>query len=268
MPRNPDPWVGATADGRDVPNRVVLEGEIAVEAALRGGSRPVTQLLLARERPVRADERLLALCRAHRVEVRRIATAEIERLATGRSHGGVIAFAGPRRLISPAALAAGRPEPFLVLLDGFEDPFNYGHAVRALYAAGADGLVVRDRDWTTATSVVARASAGASELLPTAAVSDPAVAVAELKGLGVRVVCAAETPGALALDEADLSGPLLLVLGGERRGIGRAILALADLTIRIPYGRAFPRSLGLTAAASVAGFEVARQRRTRRSESA
>ncbi len=96
----------------------------------------------------------------------------VEELAGGRSHGGVVAFVGEREPVALSTVLAEVGEsPLLVMLDGIEDPFNYGQAVRSLYAAGVDGLVVR-RDWESALPIVTRASAGATELIPTATVAD------------------------------------------------------------------------------------------------
>jgi 23S rRNA (guanosine2251-2'-O)-methyltransferase len=85
----------------------------------------------------------------------------------GQSHGGVVAEVGPRRFLPLADLLPSTNVPFIVMLDGIEDPFNFGQAIRALYAAGADGLVVRPRNWLSAAGIVARASAGTAELMPT-----------------------------------------------------------------------------------------------------
>ncbi|HET8631745.1 MAG TPA: TrmH family RNA methyltransferase [Thermomicrobiales bacterium] len=184
--------------------------------------------------------------------------------ARGRRHhrplcGGQQPLAGPRRFLPLGALLTG-PRPFIALLDGLEDPYTFGHAVRALYAAGVDGLVVRPRDWLPLDGTIARASAGTTELLP-AAIADPAGAVAFFKTRGLSVACATQGPGAVPMYNADLAGPLCLVLGGEKRGVSRALLGQADVLVQIPYGRAFARSPGLTAAAAALAFEVSRQRR-------
>jgi 23S rRNA (guanosine2251-2'-O)-methyltransferase len=107
---------------------------------------------------------------------------------------------------------------------------------------------------------VARASAGASELIPTALAEDPMVAATELRRAGLAIACAAERPGSVPIHAADLRGPLFVLIGGERRGVMRTMLDQADLLLRIPYARVGAPSLGTAAAAAVIGFEVARQR--------
>ncbi len=148
---------------------------------------------------------------------------------------------------------------FIVMLDGIEDPFNHGQAVRALFAAGVDGLVVR-RSWETALAVVTRASAGASELMPTATAVDPEEAAEVCHAAGMRVACAVADAEAVELHQADLRGGLLLLIGGERRGVTRSVVEGADLLVRIGYGRERAPDLGAAAAAAVIGFEALRQR--------
>jgi 23S rRNA (guanosine2251-2'-O)-methyltransferase len=108
-----------------------------------------------------------------------------------------------------------------------------------------------------AAGVVARASAGASERLPMA-ICDAERAAALLHERGYRVVCAG-IRDSVSLYEADMKRPLLLVVGGEKRGISRAVLDCADQVVRIDYGREFRGSLSAASAATVLGFEVLRQ---------
>lgn len=121
------------------------------------------------------------------------------------------------------------------MLDGIEDPYNMGYAIRALYAAGVDGLVMRNRDWLSATSILTRASGGASEYLMTVVVESLEEAASRLRNCGLTIACTAKRQ-AQSLYEVDLTIPLFLVIGGEKRGITRAFLDQADLLIQIPYG--------------------------------
>jgi 23S rRNA (guanosine2251-2'-O)-methyltransferase len=218
-------------------------------------------VLIAAEgvRDDRAAVRIARLADAAAVPLERPERAAMDALAVGTSHGGIMAEVGERYL-SPLAELASVPDPFVVLLDGIEDRYNFGASLRSLFAAGATGLVVRARNWLSATAVVARASAGASELLPIAVVDDPLDAVQHLRAAGIAVVAAAERPDAVPLRQVDLRRPLLLLIGGERRGVMRSLLATVDAVTRIPYARADAPSLGTAAAAAVIGFEVMRQR--------
>ena len=197
------------------------------------------------------------------VPVERVPADEIEARAGGRTHGGVIAVAGPKRFVDLEDLLSGEA-PWIVMLDGVEDPFNFAAAVRALWAAGADGLVVRPRNWMSAAGTVARASAGASEWIPTAVAQTAHEATDFLRERGLNIACATGERNAVLMHEADLSGPLFLLIGGERRGVTRSFMDRADLLLRIPYGRQVPYSLGTASATAVLAFEVMRQRTPRR----
>jgi 23S rRNA (guanosine2251-2'-O)-methyltransferase len=239
---------------------IVLEGHVSVEAALSAGERHVHRVW-ARLPGGRRLGRLRALARERGVVIDQVEAELIDELASGRSHGGVLALVGPRRSRTVAQLVAEVGEgSMIVMLDGIEDPFNFGQAVRALYAAGVDGLVIR-RSWETATGTVVRASAGASELLPTATAATVEEAATVTRMAGLRVACAVADEAAMELHGADLTGGLFLLIGGERRGVTRSFVEEADQLIRIGYGRDRAPALGAAAAAAIIGFEALRQRR-------
>lgn len=240
---------------------MVLEGRVSIEAALAAGVRPVLEILAADP----GDRRLAFLRRAAaaaEVPIRRVAADQIRRHVSGTSHGGVIGLAGERTYRSvPELLALAGVPAFIVMLDGIEDPYNYGQAIRSVHAAGADGLIVRERSWEQAAGIVTRASAGASELLPTAMSDSPATAGEACHAAGLLVACATTRPDAAWLHDADLTVPLLLLVGGERRGVTRSFTDEADLLLRIPYGRRGAHALGAATSAALLAFEVLRQRR-------
>jgi 23S rRNA (guanosine2251-2'-O)-methyltransferase len=144
------------------------------------------------------------------------------------------------------------------MLDGVEDPFNFGQAVRSLYAAGVTGLVLPPRNWTTATDVVTRASAGTTELMPMAIADNTEKAAKFFQKQGLKIACTTDS-GATDLYQADLTQPMFLLIGGEKRGITRSFLSQAELKLRIPYKRPFAYALGVTASVAILSFERMRQ---------
>jgi len=238
---------------------LVVEGHVSVEAALEGGVRRVHRIWAVRPGDRRLG-RLRALARERDVLIEPVEREIIAELAGGRSHGGVIALVAPRaeRHLADLLTEAGEGS-LLVMLDGIEDPFNFGQAVRALYAAGIDGLVIR-RSWETALGTVTRASAGATELLPTARTAGVEDAARLAQQAGLRVAVTTAEPDATELSRANLRGGMLLIIGGERRGVTRSFLGRDDLRLRIRYGRDRAPELGAATAAAVIGFEALRQR--------
>ncbi len=190
-------------------------------------------------------------------EIELIAPELIDEMSTGNTHGGIVAECGERALM-PVTAESISENGFYVMIEGIEDPYNFGYALRSLYASGADGVILGKRNWMSAAGVVCRASAGASELIDVYSDESFENAVDIFKSKGYRVVCA-DIDNSVPIYEADLSRPLLLVIGGEKRGISRSILEKADEIVRIEYGRDFDASLSAASAATVIGFEVFRQ---------
>lgn len=181
---------------------------------------------------------------------------EIDSITTGNTHGGIIAEC-TERTIPDLSDAVIKPDGFYVMIEGIEDPYNFGYALRSLYACGADGVVLSPRNWMSAAGVVCRSSAGASELLPVY-ISDGAGAAEYFKNAGYKIACAGIRDSVSSFD-ADLTYPVFLIVGGEKRGISASLLEKADQVVRIDYGREFNLSLSAASAATMLGYEVMRQ---------
>lgn len=240
-----------------------LEGLVSIEAVLHSGSREITEIFLhlpAKRERDRRVARLRKTAVSQNIPITEVNADFIAAHVSGQSHGGVIAAVGPRRFVALAELLVEGKRPFIVMLDGIEDPFNFGQAIRSLYAAGVDGIVVRPRNWTTAAAVVARASAGATELVPMAIAETAEFAAEFFKAQGLTIACTSDKQSQ-SIYQTDLTVPLFLLIGGEKRGITRSFLDQADLLLQIPYGQpAYKQSLGAVASAAVIGFEIMRQR--------
>ena len=189
-------------------------------------------------------------------EIRECDAAEIDGLAIGRTHGGILALCS-ERTIPPLRIENVMDCGFYVMLEGIEDPYNFGYALRSLYAAGVDGIVLDERNWMSAAGVVARSSAGASECFRIFQ-AKPSEAAEIFSQKGYTIVCAdRDTPN--TLEETEIRFPVFLVVGGERRGISRALLDRADLKVKISYGREFRASLSAASAATILAYEIFRQ---------
>lgn len=185
-----------------------------------------------------------------------VSSTEIDKIATGTTHGGVVAITTPREIpkLSPENV---KKDGIYYIFEGIEDPYNFGYVIRSVYASGADGIIVSERNWFDAAAVVARSSAGTSELINTY-VSEPSEAVDMLKKMGYTVVCAG-IRNSQTIYETELKRPLLVIIGGEKRGISRIILDKADKIVRIDYGRQFRGSLPSVAATAIISFEIMRK---------
>lgn len=181
----------------------------------------------------------------------------LDTITVGSSHGGIAALCSNRTvsLIKEEDIVKNG---FYVYIEGIEDPYNFGYAIRSLYAAGVDAVLLPERNWMSASGVVCRSSAGASEYMKLF-LFDESICAA-LKTRGYKIVCS-DTENAASVYDADLKKPLMLIVGGEKRGITRKMLDLADLTVKIDYGRDFDKALSAASAAAVLSFEIMRQNR-------
>ena len=236
----------------------IIEGSVSVKAVLNGGKREISEILFDRDRKDRDLSYILKKAKEKGVKYTPCKRSDREAVASGKTHGGLIAYVGDRRYETEEELF-GAEKPFIVLLEGIEDPYNFGDSLRSVMAAGATGVIVPSRNWLTAASVVIKASAGASEYLPTLVSEDLGKTVLAARERGIKVYCA-ERRDAVSLYEKDLTEPVILAIGGEMRGLSRAVLDNADGNVFIPYGSDFRCALSASAASAVIGFEVMRQR--------
>jgi 23S rRNA (guanosine2251-2'-O)-methyltransferase len=246
------------------------------------GAGPVRELILRRPAAVRAvwvDPRragrstsdpvaaIVSAARAAGIRVEDRDRAALERAAgEGAHHQGVIAWLGAYEYADLDQVLAGGPggEPALVVaLDGVEDPRNLGAILRSAYLLGAGGAIIPEHRAAQVTPAVAKASAGASELLPIAQVGNLVRTLEELRERGVWRVAVHDAPGAQPIDDIDGALPLCLVLGAEGSGVRPLVARSCDFHAVIPMARAAVGSFNVSVAASLALYEVRRQRARR-----
>jgi 23S rRNA (guanosine2251-2'-O)-methyltransferase len=197
------------------------------------------------------------------VAVKSLTRAELDRMAGNNGHQGVVAVTSAKQYIElDDVVAAKRGErSLLVVLDGIEDPHNLGAILRTADAAGADGVVIPERRAAGVTPTVTKASAGASEHLPIAKVTNIARTVDELKEKNIWVVGLDER-GTQNYDSLDYNMDCAIVLGGEGKGVHDLVARKCDYLVSIPMLGKVP-SLNVSVAAGVMLYEIVRQRRNK-----
>jgi len=223
----------------------------------------VRRVLLAGGRDARRLDELRALAARAGVPVAEADDATLERLAAGVRHQGVVAEIAPRAVDPETqleeALEAAGAAPLLLVLDGVQDPHNLGACLRSADAAGVAAVIVpRDRA-AGLTAAVRKVAAGAAETVPLVPVVNLARTLREFKARGVWLV-GADDAAERTLYEADLTGPVALVLGSEGEGMRRLTRECCDQLVAIPMAGAV-ESLNVSVAAGVVLFEAVRQRR-------
>ena len=269
----PRPWQDRGDQGRSY--RPVADSaeilELAEGEELVAGRRPVEEAFVARREAKRllvvpqrrlALEKLVLHATSLRIPVVEVEGGSLTAIAGFDGHQGVALVVAPRQwagLDDILAVAAVRGEPPLVLvLDSLEDPQNVGTLLRSAEASGVHGAIFPTRRQAPLTPAAVKASAGAVEHLRLAPVDDLPGSLADLHARGLRIV-GADGDALLSAREADLRGPIAIVVGSEGRGLGPAVRRRCDLLVRIPmHGRI--ESLNASVAGSILLYEAAAQR--------
>ena len=191
-------------------------------------------------------------------EILESTASELDGLTVGNSHGGIIALCSERHIPLLYSESIIKPNGLYVMIQGIEDPYNFGYALRSLYACGVDGIILSPRNWMSAAGVVCRSSAGASELFDMKLAESIESTISIFKSNGYSIVCADERTDNV-LGKIPLPLPILLIIGGEKRGISRAVIDLCDIRVKIAYALEFNASLSAASAATMFAYEIARQ---------
>lgn len=253
---------GRSADregGSENANQV--EGRNPVREALRAG-RSVQRIFIAEDERRGSLGEIVTLARERGIPIDEVTRAMLDRKSVTGAHQGVIALAAARDYADLEQVLdqvqAGGESPLLLLCDGLQDPHNLGALLRTADAAGAHAVVIPARRSVGLTATVAKTSAGAIEHVPVCRVTNIAQTIERLKERGIWVV-GAEMAGDRLYWEANLTGPLALVVGGEGEGVGRLVAERCDFLVRLPMHGSI-NSLNASVAGALLLYEVLRQR--------
>ena len=245
---------------REEPDENVIFGRNSVKELLSSG-RDIEKLFIQSGDREGSVNLLLGIAADRKLPIHEVDRARLDTLACGGNHQGIVAIAAERNYASVEdilSLAEQRGEPpFIIMLDGVEDPHNLGALIRSAECCGAHGVIIPKRRAVGLTSTAVKASAGAAEHMLVAKVTNLASTIDDLKEKGLWFY-AADMDGQSYYD-TDLSGAVCLVMGSEGFGISRLVKEKCDFVVYIPlYGSV--NSLNVSCAGAVIMTEVARQR--------
>jgi len=238
----------------------VLYGLHPVEEAIRSGGRRLDYVLVSRERSPRLDK-LIELCKIANVRVSYENKDQLTRIARTDAHQGAVAAVRDRQFLTIEDLIASRgrfEHKFFLALDGVEDPHNLGALLRSADGAGVDGVLLPERRSAPISGVVAKTSAGASEHVPIARVTNITRSLEQLKKANVWVVGLDER-GTPDYTDFDFNLDCCLVLGAEGSGLHDLVKKTCDHLLRIPMAGSVS-SLNVSVAGAVVMYEALRQR--------
>ena len=244
-----------------------IYGINAVSEALKARGRAFEWVGMAKERHDLRLQRLIEECRKVGIPIRFVQRTELDRMAGNAAHQGVVAVTSAKQYNDLDDIIGAKRGQYslVVVLDGVEDPHNLGAILRTADAAGADGVVIPERRAASVTGTVTKASAGASEHLPIAKVTNIARTVEELKDRDIWTI-GLDEHGQQTYDSLDYHMDCGLVLGAEGKGLHDLVKKKCDFLVSIPMLGKVP-SLNVSVAAAVVLYEIVRQRRAGRGAS-
>ncbi|HCP94996.1 MAG TPA: 23S rRNA (guanosine(2251)-2'-O)-methyltransferase RlmB [Anaerovibrio sp.] len=238
----------------------IVAGRNAVMEALKG-SRSVNKIMVAKGSNEGSIKEIIAVAKEKGVNIMYMERSKIDSMARGIRHQGVLAQVAPVRYVELEdilQIARDKNEPpFILLLDELEDPHNLGALLRTADAAGVHGVLIPKRRSVPLSATVAKTSAGAVEYVPVARIGNMVQTIRRLKDEGLWVA-AADMDGT-DYYEADMTGPLLLIVGSEGHGVGRLVKEQCDFVVRIPMMGKI-NSLNASVAGSILMYEAMKQR--------
>lgn len=248
---------------QDAQDSLLIEGRNAVLEAFRSG-RTIDKVFVldgCQDGPVRT---IVREAKKHGAIINFVEKERLAQISQTGKHQGVIAYAAAyeyAEVDDMLKLAEERGEdPFLILLDGIEDPHNLGAIIRTANIAGAHGVIIPKRRAVGLTAVVAKTSAGALNYTPVAKVTNLAKTMDELKKKGLWFACA-DMDGE-TMYRLNLTGPIGLVIGSEGEGVSRLVKEKCDFVAGIPM-KGEINSLNASVAGGILAYEVVRQRMER-----
>lgn len=241
-------------------NECLVVGRNAVRELLLG-QRDVDKVYIQRGEREGSINALIAMASERKIPIIEADKTKLDSLSYGGRHQGIVAFAAEHNYSSVDEIleyASSKGEkPFIIMLDGVEDPHNLGAIIRSAECCGAHGIIIPKRRAVGLTPTVSKASAGAAEYMKIAKVTNLSQTIDELKERGLWVYAA--DMGGEEYYKTDLKGSVCVVLGSEGFGISRLVREKCDFTLSINlYGRV--NSMNVSCAAAVIFAEVARQR--------
>ena len=242
----------------------IVTGYISVKSILDAKSRTIHKIILDKTRYDKimsskyhkAEKIQYAILKNSGLNIEYVSQAEFGNYTESAVSGGILAIVGERKYQTIDDEISNIENKYFTILDGIEDPYNFGYAVRSLYAAGVDVLIIPDREYYHSVETIVRASAGAFERIKCCITHNLYGTCNMLRNRGVSLIATAKSKASKDLNSVDIHAPVCLIYGGERRGISKEILGICDSVIKIEYFRDCDYSLPAVSAISILSFEI------------
>ncbi len=238
-----------------------IEGRNSVLELLESG-KDVNKIFVTRGEKHGSINKILGIAKERKIIVVEKDKKQMDEMAQEENYQGVIAIVPPFEYVEISDIldvAKERNEdPFVIVLDGIEDPHNLGSIIRTAETAGVHGVIIPKRRAVSVNSTVNKASAGAVEHMKIARVTNISDAIEELKQAGLWVCGTAVDTNKYYYNQ-DLTGPLAIVIGNEGKGIGEKVKKNCDFLVKIPM-KGKVQSLNASVSTGIVVYEAVKQR--------
>lgn len=233
---------------------MTIEGAISVKAAISGKKRKVSKVYINKTKKTKDFNYIRKIARMNNIPVMELETEELLEYLKGKSHGGV-----------GAEVSSRKDDEFtdgdIFYLDGIEDPFNLGYALRTLYAFGFMNVLLSERDYSNMEPQLFKSSAGAYDMLNIKVSKNALEDIKNYKNNGYHLYGLYRGENSKDIFEEAFKQKTLIMLGGEKRGISSELLELCDDYLYIPYGSDFRNALNACGALDVTATLLFKQRK-------
>ncbi len=231
---------------------IQCEGAISIKAALESQKREISKVLISEDKKSKDLNYIIHLCHKFNVKFERVSKDILESYAPSKTYGGLIAFASSRTYQS---IESVKKHVWMILIEGVEDPFNLGQMIRTAYASGAQAVLLNQRDWSKVEAVLLKSSAGAFDRLDIVLLNDLDADIKTLKTMGFTVVSALRNETSISHEKLVYPDKSILAIGGEMRGLSKAVKDLSDISVEIKYPQDVKVALNAVSACAILSFK-------------
>lgn len=239
----------------------IVEGRNAVLETLKSG-RDINKVLIQKGEKNGSIIQIISMAKEKRLVITEVEKSKLDSISPTKHHQGVIIYTSPQKYCEVEDILKiakqKNEEPFIVILDEIEDPYNLGSIIRTCEVAGVHGIIIPKRRSALITGTVEKISVGATNYLPIARVTNLAQTIDMLKKQNVWVI-GTDMDAPNVQYNTDLTGAVALIIGSEGKGMGHLIKQKCDLLIKIPM-KGQITSLNASVSAGICIYEVIRQR--------
>lgn len=233
---------------------MIIEGAISVKAAINNLKRDIKIVYINKDKKTKDFNYIRKISKQNNIAIKECDNEELLTIASGKSFGGICAEVSNRKYDN-------FEDGDIFYLDGIEDPFNLGYAMRTLYALGVKNVLLSPRDYSQMESQLLKSSAGAYDMLNIKIAEDELAQIKEYKNNGYYLYGLYRGDNSKDIFDVTFNSKALFMLGGEKRGISSDLLALCDEYLFISYGSDFRNSLNACAALDVVATLLYSQRK-------